>query len=644
MIKRYLILIVIAMLSCPPAYATSFKMSDKENAKVPAGASTNFKSIKASAGMIPYVNDHNGEASQGALGNWDNGDKPGQRGTFPDGASFDNWGSFWKGGWWPNSALAKVFDFTEDKKVDQEDIDAMDAKITAGEFDESMDLNNDSKLDATDKELLTGVVNFNDKTTAEKTDIVNDLADPFAAAVITNLTRQPKGTQQAGEILAALETERATQLLNSDDLAARTVARIMPTMDTAEAADMLEGLDVKKAGAILMSMATYPTYLSSFFNSKKTSTSATTASSIVAAMDTEKAVAIFADTDFKSAKAAAILGKADAAKAADIMEGLDTARAAEILQSMTGKTRHGSGGFWDHLWPWTGNSGKRGRLTKQAGEILANMDPAKAAAVLADSSFKASKAGAIFKTMDSAKAAAILADDALSVDQCADILKSMGRYGFWRNVNFEDWGLDSEWADKLSSRFSKLSTSAKEILSELETLDAEKAEQIRDKLGINSTDDDTDDTGNGTDTNTDDADTDTDGVLPPATETDLSKYTDSESLLAKAWKYFDKKDYGNAAALAKEAVSRYSDKAKEQQASLSKFASESKAADYWALNDVGTAHLILGNIYKTLKDNEAARTEYKTILAEYKYAQCYDPQGWWWKVADAAREALNKLK
>jgi hypothetical protein len=125
---------------------------------------------------------------------------------------------------------------------------------------------------------------------------------------------------------------------------------------------------------------------------------------------------------------------------------------------------------------------------------------------------------------------------------------------------------------------------------------------------------------------------------------DAVQYPDSASLLTQSWNSYNAKDYATAKAFANEAISRYSTQAAEQQASLSGFASAANAAQYWALNDVATAHFILGSSYQAQNDAANARTQFNTILSKYSYAQAYDPaQDLYWHVADAAQEALDNL-
>lgn len=125
---------------------------------------------------------------------------------------------------------------------------------------------------------------------------------------------------------------------------------------------------------------------------------------------------------------------------------------------------------------------------------------------------------------------------------------------------------------------------------------------------------------------------------------DFTKYTDSQALLKEAWKYYDKKDYANAIAFSEETITRYKEKALEQQKSLKGYAASGKEGDYWALNDVATAYFIIGESHKNKKEYEKARERYNYIIDNLGYAQCYDTKGWWWKVKEAAEKSLKEIK
>ncbi|MBL8014201.1 MAG: tetratricopeptide repeat protein, partial [Candidatus Omnitrophica bacterium] len=106
------------------------------------------------------------------------------------------------------------------------------------------------------------------------------------------------------------------------------------------------------------------------------------------------------------------------------------------------------------------------------------------------------------------------------------------------------------------------------------------------------------------------------------------------------------KDLDQVLAYVNKTIELYAKKAKEMQGSLTEYPWESKDKifSYWALNDVGTAYFILGEAYRNADNKEEALKAYKTLIDEYSYSQCWDPQGWFWKPAEAAQEKVALLE
>jgi tetratricopeptide (TPR) repeat protein len=123
---------------------------------------------------------------------------------------------------------------------------------------------------------------------------------------------------------------------------------------------------------------------------------------------------------------------------------------------------------------------------------------------------------------------------------------------------------------------------------------------------------------------------------------DFGDYT-SQTLTVKAWEALGKDDHKGVELYAKKCIALYEAKALEQQASLTDFAPKERAFDYWALNDVATSYFILGRSYQTRGDVKEAETAFKAIVEKFSYAQCWDPKGWFWKVAQGAQDRLNTL-
>ena len=79
------------------------------------------------------------------------------------------------------------------------------------------------------------------------------------------------------------------------------------------------------------------------------------------------------------------------------------------------------------------------------------------------------------------------------------------------------------------------------------------------------------------------------------------------------------------------------------QAKLHSYPRPKKVFDYWALNDVGTYYYIIGEAYLGKKEYEKSLEAYRTLLSDYSYAQCWDPQGWFWKPKEEAEYRIGEI-
>ena len=124
-------------------------------------------------------------------------------------------------------------------------------------------------------------------------------------------------------------------------------------------------------------------------------------------------------------------------------------------------------------------------------------------------------------------------------------------------------------------------------------------------------------------------------VAAKAAELDFGDYS-SSTLTNKAWEALNDEDYPAVLAHTKETVSRYGEEGRRMNSEMTDFAPSGSEYDPWALNDVGTSLFIMGKAYGALKMHGAAATAYEELIADYGYAQCWDPKGWFWRPAEAA--------
>lgn len=118
----------------------------------------------------------------------------------------------------------------------------------------------------------------------------------------------------------------------------------------------------------------------------------------------------------------------------------------------------------------------------------------------------------------------------------------------------------------------------------------------------------------------------------------------SSSLISNAWQKFNSKDYESAIIYAKKCIELYEKEALKQQSELKGFLPKEKAFDAWALNDVGTAYFIIGESLTKQGKYKEAYEAFKTLSEKFKYSQCWDPNGWFWKPAKEARKRMQKLR
>jgi len=125
---------------------------------------------------------------------------------------------------------------------------------------------------------------------------------------------------------------------------------------------------------------------------------------------------------------------------------------------------------------------------------------------------------------------------------------------------------------------------------------------------------------------------------------DFGDYS-SSTLVKKAWSSLAANDIKGVEAYVNKTLELYAGKAKDMQASLKEYPWESKEKtfSYWALNDVGTALFVLGQAYQGAGKKEDATKAYKRVINEFFYAQCWDPNGWFWKPSEAAQQKLGEL-
>ena len=131
----------------------------------------------------------------------------------------------------------------------------------------------------------------------------------------------------------------------------------------------------------------------------------------------------------------------------------------------------------------------------------------------------------------------------------------------------------------------------------------------------------------------------------PAAQTTSYDFSDSShwNLTVSAWEYLAKKDYEGVFAYAKKCLELYEEKAKEMAKGMGHFTQPGHEDDYSLVNDVATAHYIIGEAYMKNNNLDEAAREFNLVIKEYPYSQCWDPKGWFWKVAEISKKNIEKI-
>jgi len=125
-----------------------------------------------------------------------------------------------------------------------------------------------------------------------------------------------------------------------------------------------------------------------------------------------------------------------------------------------------------------------------------------------------------------------------------------------------------------------------------------------------------------------------------------SSSTDEEAyqVTAKAWAALEKKDWDNVLKQADRAIKVWGDQAKLINGDLNAYPKGDNVKKFANLNEVGTCLWIKAEALRLKGDKSRAVATYKQLVTNYKYAQCWDNQGWWWKPAAAAVIKIDELE
>lgn len=117
----------------------------------------------------------------------------------------------------------------------------------------------------------------------------------------------------------------------------------------------------------------------------------------------------------------------------------------------------------------------------------------------------------------------------------------------------------------------------------------------------------------------------------------------SEELVRLSWEASNKRELIRLDELVDQCVTIYGNKAKELQEHLISFPTVSQKEEFAPLNDVGTCLFIKAEAVMNSGRSKEAVEQFEYIIAEYPWAQAWDPRGWFWSVAEKSQASIDVL-
>ncbi|MCM8780990.1 MAG: tetratricopeptide repeat protein [Candidatus Omnitrophica bacterium] len=119
----------------------------------------------------------------------------------------------------------------------------------------------------------------------------------------------------------------------------------------------------------------------------------------------------------------------------------------------------------------------------------------------------------------------------------------------------------------------------------------------------------------------------------------------SAELISKAWEAHGRGDIENTFRYTQQVIDLYKDMADRLQASLKQFPnSKDEIEVLGVLNDVATAYFIQAESLMRQHKTEEAKKIFQLIIDRYPFAQAWDQRGWYWSIAEVARQSIKKME
>jgi len=136
---------------------------------------------------------------------------------------------------------------------------------------------------------------------------------------------------------------------------------------------------------------------------------------------------------------------------------------------------------------------------------------------------------------------------------------------------------------------------------------------------------------------------------PPPEKKETAKEYDfsdlsSWNLTISAWENLSEKNYKGVFTYTKKCLDLYEKEALLEAEGMRNFARLGHEDEKAVVNDVATCLYIMGEAYMREEKFGKAIEEFEIVTEKYPYAQCWDPKGWFWKVAEVSKKNIEKIK
>ncbi|MCF7907660.1 MAG: hypothetical protein K9L86_02140 [Candidatus Omnitrophica bacterium] len=110
-----------------------------------------------------------------------------------------------------------------------------------------------------------------------------------------------------------------------------------------------------------------------------------------------------------------------------------------------------------------------------------------------------------------------------------------------------------------------------------------------------------------------------------------------------AWSLRGQKKYEQAYEEVDACIANLTDNANRLAKALTGPTDEVKKSSYQNMNDIAECYFIRAEIFRDQTKYEEASKAFSVIIEKYPYAQCFDPRGWFWSPANAAKDAIKEI-